>query len=75
MDDLPIGGAEVSSKGLATREEELVSDDVREDPHDVRVEFYLPKGQLNIVGMGDNIPGGVVDVESVDVSEDEARFL
>jgi hypothetical protein len=69
-DDLAIGGAEVSSEGLATRDDELFSNDVRECPYEIGVDFYLPKGQLNIIGMTDNILGGVVSTESVDVSQD-----
>ena len=37
MDNLPVGGTEVSIKGLATGEKQLVRNDVREGTHDIRV--------------------------------------
>ena len=36
-DNLPVGGTEVSAKGLVAEEEQLVRNDVREGPYDIRV--------------------------------------
>ena len=42
--NFPIGGAEVSTKWLTTREEELVRNDVGEGTHNIRVNLDLMEG-------------------------------
>jgi hypothetical protein len=54
-DDLPVGWAKIRTKGLTTREEELVRDDIRERTHDVGVQFNLPECRLDIISMSNYV--------------------
>ena len=69
-DNLPVGWTDVSTEGLAAREEQLIRNDVGERSQDVGMQLDLAKGRLDIICVRDNIEGRGVRPERVDTCED-----
>ena len=69
-DNLPVGWTDVSTEGLAAREEQLIRNDVGERSQDVGMQLDLAKGRLDIICVRDNIEGRGVRPERVDMCED-----